>query len=400
MLGKDQAMAIVTFQFHDTFHHWELQPVIFKNINLLVGISGVGKTRILNALQRVRRAGLSGTREVNGCAWMIELTAAEQHYVWTAETSLVPQDVLLPQDEAHDKDSQTPRSTPRFVRERIERRDGCVLVDRTDDTFLFESRPLPKLKNTESAITLLRDEASMAPLYLALRRFLFSEVEGPSVMIVLDSHQMKRVRQQCHTLEALREATDIPIVVRAFILQEDYPETFRAIVGQFMDIFETVLDVRLGKLGELAPEILAHAPPFATESLALAIRERGVQGWITAHDLSAGMLRILMHVLELALASVGTVIVIDEFENSLGVNCLPALADLLLDRADELQFVLTSHHPYVINNIPSTWWKVVTRHGSVVTVTDADTIPALQTASSHEKFLQLMNLPAYEEGIA
>ena len=81
-----------------------------------------------------------------------------------------------------------------------------------------------------------------------------------------------------------------------------------------------------------------------------------------------------MHLLELALASPGTVIVIDEFENSLGVNCLPALSDLLLDHARELQFILTSHHPYVINNIPSTWWKVVTRQGGVVTVKDAESI--------------------------
>jgi hypothetical protein len=110
------------------------------------------------------------------------------------------------------------------------------------------------------------------------------------------------------------------------------------------------------------------------------------------------MQRTLVHLLSIALAPSGTVIIVDEIENSMGVNCLPQLIEHFLQRTD-LQFILTSHHPYVINNIPWRYWRLVTRKGSEVTVRDATSIPALDSASSLEKFTQLMNLEEYEEAI-
>jgi hypothetical protein len=68
-------------------------------------------------------------------------------------------------------------------------------------------------------------------------------------------------------------------------------------------------------------------------------------------------------------------------------------------KAPLMQFILTSHHPYIINNIPWKTWQLVTRKGGYVRVTNATQIPHLQTASSMEKFIQLINLPEYEEGI-
>ena len=116
--------------------------------------------------------------------------------------------------------------------------------------------------------------------------------------------------------------------------------------------------------------------------------------------LSSGMVRTLIHLFELYLAPSGTVVAIDEFENSMGVNCLPDIIDRLLERGRDLQFIVTSHHPYIINNVSPEWWKVVTRKGGVVSVKDAETIPALTTGSKHNLFVQLLNLREYEEGIA
>jgi len=116
-------------------------------------------------------------------------------------------------------------------------------------------------------------------------------------------------------------------------------------------------------------------------------------------DISSGMMKTLLHLFEIALAPKGSVIMIDDFENSMGQNCLPQLTDYILRYSNDIQFILTSHHPYVINNIPTKWWKIVTRKGSEVTVKDADSIPALQTASKLDKFTLLMNLKEYEEGI-
>lgn len=38
-----------------------------------------------------------------------------------------------------------------------------------------------------------------------------------------------------------------------------------------------------------------------------------------------------------------------EFENGLGVNCIDVLAEILLSERKDLQFIITSHHPKIIN---------------------------------------------------
>jgi predicted ATPase len=131
-----------------------------------------------------------------------------------------------------------------------------------------------------------------------------------------------------------------------------------------------------------------------------AIKERAYDGWITEANISSGMTRTLILLVELALAPAGSVIVIDELENSLGINCLPAIVDRMLARAGELQFIVTSHHPYIINNIPSEYWRLVRRAGSEVTITPASEIPALNGKSSLDRFIRLINSREFEEGIA
>ena len=79
------------------------------------------------------------------------------------------------------------------------------------------------------------------------------------------------------------------------------------------------------------------------------------------------------------------------FENSLGINCMPELTNFILDKSPDLQFILTSHHPYIINNLPWQTWQVVSRSGSSIKATKATDISALDTASSLDKFTQLIN---------
>ncbi|HSO00009.1 MAG TPA: AAA family ATPase, partial [Candidatus Nanopelagicales bacterium] len=135
------------------------------------------------------------------------------------------------------------------------------------------------------------------------------------------------------------------------------------------------------------------------ESLEFCLKERGVETWIRASAISSGMRRTLNHLVDIFLAPPGAVVIIDEFENSLGKNCMPALTDFIRSRAPDLQFLITSHHPYIINNIPIHTWKLVRRRGSHVSVLSAREIPALQEASHHDAFDRLLNLPEFEEGV-
>ena len=119
--------------------------------------------------------------------------------------------------------------------------------------------------------------------------------------------------------------------------------------------------------------------------------------WIPIMEMSAGMYRTLIHIIELYLSASGTVILIDEFENSLGVNCIDELTNAIKGAIHRIQFIITSHHPYIINNISPSNWKIVTRKGKNIIAQDAAELNF--NKSKHEAFIQLINLPSYQTGL-
>ena len=129
------------------------------------------------------------------------------------------------------------------------------------------------------------------------------------------------------------------------------------------------------------------------------IKERTSHDWISQLDMSSGLFRTLVLITEISLAPRGSVIVIDEFENSLGINCMPDLTDFVMSKAPLMQFILTSHHPYIISKMPTKTWKLIRRQGGHVSVINATDIPQLQKGSRVNKFIQLAHLPEYEDGI-
>ena len=109
------------------------------------------------------------------------------------------------------------------------------------------------------------------------------------------------------------------------------------------------------------------------------------------------MFRTLSQITILTLAQDGDVILIDEFENGLGVNCIDKLAQQILEPEKDVQIIITSHHPYIINTIPYKKWKIVTRSKSDVHVLNATDLN-IGEHSRHEAFLQLVQTKAFITG--
>ncbi len=384
-------MAIRAFKFEDRDSGWQLAETSFGELNLLVGISGVGKTRILEALHDVRQAARSA-RGISSCSWELTLEAGGACYTWAAETR-VDCAGYLPRSEVGESGTE---SDARFVRETI-LRDGKDLVGRATDRFVFQGRELPRLPNWQGAIELLQSEDAIRPLHQALRRWLFASRPSPQTTMA-DLRRAEDARRQYPTVEALGNASALPSLIKAYVLQKDHPELFAAITEQYTDIFPMVSSLRIDRCRSFdwRPRM---SPDFLDQFLTVGLRERGVSRWIT-QDLSTGMMKTLAYLTELALAPSGSVFIVDELENSLGINCLPEIADHFLAKNRDIQIILTTHHPQVINMMPPEYWKLVTRRGSLVQVLDGGSIPALETASPLEKFTQLINLSMYEEGVA
>ncbi len=155
----------------------------------------------------------------------------------------------------------------------------------------------------------------------------------------------------------------------------------------YLDIFPEIKDIKITR------EIISN-----NESLIFwEIQDADSDNWIPQERMSSGMFRTLMYIIEIMTAPEGSVILIDEFDNSLGINCMSEITDLILDHSSNLQFIITSHHPYIINNIPWQDWQIVSRKGSHIKTQKATEISALNTASSLDKFTQLINVLDSEE---
>lgn len=63
-------MKIHRLEYFDEEYQWELEPVEFSdNLNLLVGVSGAGKTRILKAIRHLQA--IANGASLNGVKWNV-----------------------------------------------------------------------------------------------------------------------------------------------------------------------------------------------------------------------------------------------------------------------------------------------------------------------------------------
>ena len=187
-------------------------------------------------------------------------------------------------------------------------------------------------------------------------------------------------------LDEIKESP-LPLAIKMDLIQRHYSDIFNNIKRAFIDVFPQVENIKIEEVEDKNSSL---------KSFTLQIKEKGVNDWIFQNNISSGMLKTLVHISELYLSPEGTVILIDEFENSLGINCIDVVTDLIVENRN-IQFILTSHHPYIINNIGMEHWKIVTRKGGVVTAIDAKDLNLGK--SRHQAFMQLINLEAYSEGI-
>jgi hypothetical protein len=108
-----------------------------------------------------------------------------------------------------------------------------------------------------------------------------------------------------------------------------------------------------------------------TDVPALRVLEKGTDQWLPESKLPTDLLRALLSLAAVALWPDGGVILIDDFENTLGVHCLEPVLEAARDRARNLQIILTSNDPAVIQRIGRDRRKVVFWQGAVVTIDDA-----------------------------
>jgi AAA domain, putative AbiEii toxin, Type IV TA system len=382
-------MRIEKLYYRNHVTGWQLEPMEFGDVNLLVGVSGVGKTKILEAIRSLREIifGIDWEKQfLNGVEWDITFyTAPDFKYRWSGKSNIINNNEYII-DEFGERIYPNRRVLPQLEVEEVYLNDDCI-THRKNGIIEFESKVMPKLSPSESLIDIFQAEDKINPIIKGFQLVVVSQTQNPekwtnsSIFYEINDLPLSDIEKLNYTL-----------IDRLGLLWIKERDMFDQIKSSFIEIFSQVEDLR----------ILIHVSRFESSGtsrpfFSLELRELGVDRWISQSDLSMGMLKTLTHIVEIYLLAKGSILLIDEFENSLGVNCIDVVTELLNSRKD-IQFIITSHHPYIINKIPMPYWKIITRKGSVVTATKASDYEEL-SGSRHKVFTQLINLPDYTEGI-
>ena len=378
-------MKIKQLTYWNHQFEWRFEPIHFSNLSLLVGVSGVGKTQILRGISNLRK--IANGSSFNGLAWdIIFLANNGVEYRWKGEFETQKSDELIFIEEEGDRSFQ-------IISEELFK-EAELIVKRKGEKIIFKGQDTPKLSPYESLVEILKREEDVAPVQQGFNK-------------VIDSAQSQSVKEFTSTyisqtkkylsLEEIKTA-NLPPLIKIGLVSKFFPETFKNIKKSFIGVFEQVEDIKIESIIKEGLSFQTFSGSIPASFPMVQIQEKGVNKWIVQQNISSGMFKTLMHISELYLCPEGSVILIDEFENSLGVNCIDIITEDLVQENRNLQFIITSHHPYIINNIGFEYWKIVTRKGGVVTVKDAEDLNLGK--SRHQAFMQLINSEVYTEGIA
>ena len=356
-------MKIISLQLKNHFLGWDFDEIKFSsNLTLLVGISGAGKTQILRGIIDLKR--IANGKAINGLEWKIIFSTVNgTEFIWeggfdTVETNELNFD--YPEQEKPDENEK-----PSFIYEKLISKDQ-VLFERNKEEIKFKNSQIPKLSSHQSMIFLLKEESVIKEAFDALKKIEYRDHTINGVRLKSLRQSLHSLKNKYQTLESIVNS-DEDIRTKLYLTYENKLDVFETIKSRFSEVFQRIEDVKV--------------EPFKTDVLpkgiaeifvpAISIKEKSVPKWIREDRMSSGMLRTIIHLGEIFLSNEGSVILIDEFENSLGINCIDILTDDLIHENKTLQFIATSHHPYIINNIPYEYWKIVTRQGGQIRTCNA-----------------------------
>jgi len=231
-------MKIQRLQFDDHKEHWHLQETHLEAFNLLVGLSGVGKTLIIEVIKLIAQVATKNHYQLNGIEWKIRFTHEAQEYEWTLKSAIratSPNDLLRLLNEQDSAPTQ-------IVYEKIfNATTQEIIAERSKDFFYFKQENInPNLNKHESILTLFSEDETISVLKQAFQRVILSERETPQ------SRFSSSVDFNAITLKDFKETlTQVPLLVKAFFLQKFYQNDFTELKHYLISLFPSIGDLKV-----------------------------------------------------------------------------------------------------------------------------------------------------------
>ncbi len=357
-------------------------------ITLLVGKSGAGKTQILNSVKVLCDAATECVDEFDHCfSASLCFTIDKNEYIWKIKTQRKEKDAL----DLMRQPFYLPDGIPSFLRFISDNQDKLTVESESltcNEDFIFRRsngkitefgkyNGLPTPRSDTSLISQYKDDEILKNVYNHMRKFYQipnSSMEEMSVTVV------KRLNESIKSLKDIsldeyrrRFPSNSPLICKLYLLKQSNSHLYNDFLNNFTDVFSDVDDVDIKEKDGYYN---------------IYIKTNGVD--IDYNSMSSGMRKTMRFLCDMLTLSNDNVVLIDEYENSLGVNCLDEVLKFLYLLRDDLQFIITSHHPYIINNLDWHCCKIVQRNENSITTKKADKL--IKFDNQHDYFIELINL--------
>ena len=369
-------MLIRSYQFrdiHDT--GWKFSELHLGKINLFVGATGSGKSRLLNTIYNISSF-VSTNKLFREGIWNMVFEVDGKKYQWEykGETEGLENNIISERLSSIDENNHK-----------------VTIFNRDENGFFFGNSKLPKLPKSSTGLFLLKDEDLITPVHegfgkILRRNFFGSELEDSCAITNMPHEILTKLNTKDEWNTAAKE---MPLNIRLHILKNKFKNKFDVIVDEYKSIFPSVEDIMFVDGSKFV------ITSKETNIPVLAIKERQVVQPIPLHELSSGMQKVLLILTDVLTIPKGSIYIIDEYENSLGVNAINFLPGYLAEYGEKSQFIITSHHPYLINNMSVSSWHVFHRIGSEVSIKSGEELQKKYGKSKQDAFIQLLNDPLY-----
>jgi hypothetical protein len=357
-------MRIERLEYHDDARDWRLDATTFHHdVTLFVGPSRTDKRRILTAIDTLARVALGHQLEDQwGISWALRFHTDAGCYDWEGELSgkgFSLRDGLRPEALLKLLPGQFRRELEPFVLYETLSLNGRMIIDRRGESIQINGRHTDRHAPSHSAVCLLGRELDVQPALDGLGRVRLSESAGDTFASL--GKPMRELCREFPTLNAVRES-NLPIYAKLAVVHENLPEVFRAIASRVRERFPQVEDIGFDRVD--------RSSRF-TDLPALRLLEKGTSQWLPESKITTDMLRNVLNLAAVALWPDDAVILIDDFETTLGAYCLDDVLAAARDESRRLQVVLTSDDPAVCNRIGRERRKVVGWQGDRVTADES-----------------------------
>ena len=354
------------------------------SINLFGGLSGVGKTRLLNTIHNLSLI-IQTIRKLSLGSWEIDFSIDKKNYKYTLDLR---------------KDANSGNV---FINKEILIENEKKLIERNGSVFIFKDNELPKLSREDIGIFILREEPDIKNVFSEFKKIYIRRFnpdyynKDPKEQIAGFSKEILTLEKEKFTLDYINNNFR-DFNSQLFLLKKFHNDVFLEIESDFKEIFPFVEKIDVKPINEIK-NVFISGLPIDTFIPILLIKEKKVKELIPVLRISSGMMRAVIQLVDVYTIPENSIYLIDEIENSMGIRSLPVMIDILFKFSKKIQFIFTTHHAYIFNNIDVKYWKILTRNGSNIKVIDGRKLKEKYSKSHQEAYIQLLNSDMIENGI-